>query len=75
MAVPAQPSRSALCIGDPDAFASEMIKMINDKEFRLQETSITRQKDINKLPFMHGATGHETNKVKMVIAYLNGERI
>ena len=37
MAVPAQPSRSALCIGDPDAFASEMIKMINDKEFRLQE--------------------------------------
>ena len=27
-------SRSALCVGDPDAFASEMIKMINDKEFR-----------------------------------------
>lgn len=26
-------SRSALCVGDPDAFASEMIKMINDKEF------------------------------------------
>ena len=27
-------ARSALCIGDPDAFATEMIKMINDKEFR-----------------------------------------
>ena len=26
--------RAALCIGDPDAFASEMIKLINDKEFR-----------------------------------------
>ena len=38
MAVSAQLSRSALCIGDPDAFASEMIKMINDKEFRLQES-------------------------------------
>ncbi|XP_064385896.1 BTB/POZ domain-containing protein 19-like [Halichondria panicea] len=25
--------RAALCIGDPDAFASEMIKLINDKEF------------------------------------------
>ena len=37
MAVSAQPSRSALCIGDPDAFASEMIKMINDKEFRLHK--------------------------------------
>ena len=28
-------TRAALCIGDPDAFASEMIKMINDKEYRL----------------------------------------
>ncbi len=27
-------TRAALCIGDPDAFASEMIKLINDKEFR-----------------------------------------
>ena len=26
--------RSAVCFGDPDAFASEMIKMINDKEYR-----------------------------------------
>ena len=27
-------ARSALCVGDPDAFATEMIKMINDREFR-----------------------------------------
>lgn len=30
----AQPvTRAALCIGDPDTFASEMIKMINDKDY------------------------------------------
>ena len=34
MAAPSQLARSALCIGDPDAFQSEMIKMINDREFR-----------------------------------------
>jgi hypothetical protein len=27
-------SQARLCIGDPDAYASEMIKLINDKEFR-----------------------------------------
>lgn len=27
-------TRAALCIGDPDAFASEMIKLINDKKYR-----------------------------------------
>ena len=27
-------AKSRLCIGDPDAYASEMIKLINDKEFR-----------------------------------------
>ena len=26
--------RSAVCFSDPDAFASEMIKLINDKEYR-----------------------------------------
>lgn len=26
--------RSAVCFSDPDAFASEMIKMINDKDYR-----------------------------------------
>ena len=26
--------RSALCTGDTDAFATEMIKLINDSEFR-----------------------------------------
>lgn len=37
MAAPSQQARSALCIGDPDAFQSEMIKMINDREFRSAE--------------------------------------
>ena len=27
-------SRAAVCPGDPDTFALEMIKLINDKEFR-----------------------------------------
>ena len=31
------PARSAVCCGDPDLFASEMIKMINDKEFRSEK--------------------------------------
>lgn len=26
--------RSAICFSDPDVFASEMIKMINEKDFR-----------------------------------------
>lgn len=26
--------RSAVCFGDPDAFAAEMIKLINEKEHR-----------------------------------------
>ena len=34
MSSPLQAARNVLCLGDPDAFASEMIKMINDKEFR-----------------------------------------
>lgn len=34
MSSPSQAARNVLCLGDPDAFASEMIKMINDKEFR-----------------------------------------
>lgn len=33
MSSPSQAARNVLCLGDPDAFASEMIKMINDKEF------------------------------------------
>ena len=28
-------ARSAVCIGDPELFASEMIKTINAKEYRL----------------------------------------
>lgn len=43
MAVPGQPSRSAVCVGDPDAFASEMIRMINDKEFRYTTTPLILQ--------------------------------
>ena len=35
MAAPvATPARSAVCFGDPDTFSAEMIKMINDKDFR-----------------------------------------
>lgn len=30
----AAPVPSAVCPGDPETFASEMIKLINDKEFR-----------------------------------------
>lgn len=37
MSSPSQAARNVLCLGDPDAFASEMIKMINDKEFRWLE--------------------------------------
>ena len=38
MAAPVtNPALSAVCIGEADAFASEMIKMINDKEFRFGE--------------------------------------
>ena len=33
-------SHAAVCPGDPDAFASEMIKLINDKEFRSAKTRI-----------------------------------
>ena len=42
MAAPGLPARSAVCIGDPDAFASEMIKMINDKEFRSAKVNTSR---------------------------------
>ena len=34
MADGARQGRSAVCFGDPDAFASEMIQMINQKEYR-----------------------------------------
>lgn len=33
MSSPSQAVRNVLCLGDPEVFATEMIKMINDKEF------------------------------------------
>lgn len=32
-------ARSAVCVGDAELFASEMIKMINAKEYRLAITN------------------------------------
>ena len=29
-----RPGRSAVCFSDPDVFAAEMIRMINDTEYR-----------------------------------------
>lgn len=36
----AAPVPSAVCPGDPETFASEMIKMINDKEFRFAKLRV-----------------------------------
>jgi hypothetical protein len=41
-----KPAKSAVCFGDPDAFASEMIKMINEKEFSDVRFSVGEEKQI-----------------------------
>lgn len=38
--------RSAVCFGDPDAFASEMIKMINEKEYSDVRFTVGEEKQI-----------------------------
>ena len=49
MAVSGRSLRSAVCTGDSDVFASEMIKMINDKDFRSAIDLYTYVLDYKKL--------------------------